>query len=122
MASVAELRTVADPVAGKGRARVRQVIDERIVELVKEVREKQERMAALESEIAVAKAELFELLDERGENWTDGMGYAALVSEAARVFYDRQALDHLILEDPLRYGWLKDFRREISVRGSVKVR
>jgi len=122
MASVTDVNKGAGQVTGKGRAHVRRAIDERIVELVNEVRAQQEHMAALESEIAVAKAELFELLDERGENWSDETGYALLVSDGSRTFYDRQALDKLILEDPLRYGWLKDYRRETNVRGSVKVK
>jgi hypothetical protein len=121
-ASVEERYSGAGVKTGKVKARVRAMIDDRILQLVNAIREKQEMMAALESEISVAKTELYELLDERGENWTDDEGYAVLVSEGLRIIYDRQALDRLIIEDPLRYGWLKDYRRASAVRGSVKVK
>ena len=121
-AFIGEITPTAGVKNGKVKARVRAMIDDRILQLVNGIREKQELLAALESEISVAKAELFELLEERGENWTDGEGYAVLVCEGLRIIYDKQALDRLIIEDPLRYGWLKDYRRASTVRGSVKVK
>ncbi|NLF76270.1 MAG: hypothetical protein GX573_11275 [Chloroflexi bacterium] len=97
-------------------------LEERIAELVETVRINQQRIARLESRISSVKEELRALLAQRGENWSDDEGYARLVSEGVRYYYDKQALDHLILTDPLRYGWLKDYRRESLVQGGVQVR
>ncbi len=32
-----------------------------------------------------------------------------------KVVYDTQALDELILKEPLRYAWLADFRKEVEI-------
>lgn len=98
------------------------VIDSRIVELVDTVRAHRERIAALESKNDAAKEELRHLLELRGENWSDEEGYARLVPESVRTSYESKALDDLIIRDPLHYGWLKDFRKQSTVRGSIQVR
>jgi len=97
-------------------------IDQEIAELVDMVRGAQERMSALQDKIHDAKDRLRELLVERGSNWEDDEGYASLVSDGMRVSYDTKALDELIITDPLRNGWLKDYRKESLVRGGVKVK
>lgn len=111
------------PSAGAASASpVDAALDERIAELVDIVRINQQRIARLEDRIAAVKEELRALLEQRGENWSDAEGYARLVSEGVRYYYDKQALDHLIITDPLRYGWLKDYRRETIVQGGVQVK
>lgn len=98
------------------------MIEQRIVELVDTVRAHRERIAALEARSSAAKRELRDLLELRGENWADEEGYARLVPDGARTSYETKALDDLIIRDPLHYGWLKDYRKESVVRGSIQVR
>ena len=99
-----------------------EAIDHKIEELVDLVRANQQRIATLEARITIAKDELRQLIEQRGENWSDDEGYARVSSEGVRKFYDTQALDELIITDPLRYGWLKDYRRETTVRARVLVK
>lgn len=102
--------------------RIEETIDQQIAERVDYIRGMQERVMALEEKVQLAKEELRELLAERGANWSDDEGYARLVSEGIRRTYDQKALDELIINDPLRYGWLKDYRKESVVRGGVQVK
>jgi hypothetical protein len=101
-------------------------IDEEITELVAIIREANERLDEVNAEtrplINAAKDRLEMLLDHRGENWSDEEGYARLVSDGARVMYDAAALDALILENPERYGWLREYRQEVPVSGGVRVK
>jgi hypothetical protein len=101
-------------------------IDEEIAELVAIIREVNERLDEANAEtrplINAAKERLQMLLEHRGENWSDGEGYARLVSDGARIMYDAAALDDLILENPERYGWLRDYRQEVPVSGGVRVK
>jgi hypothetical protein len=76
------------------------------------VRGIQERIAVLEERIQLEKEALRDLLTEKGENWSDTEGYARLLADSVRRTYDIKALDELIITDPLRNGWLKDYRRE----------
>ena len=101
---------------------MKDLIDRHIAELVDVVRSSQSRINALQDRVTTAKEELHELLEQRGESWSDGEGYARLISEGVRTSYDRIALDRLILDDPLRYGWLKDYRKEQTVQGGVQVK
>jgi len=101
---------------------VRQMLDGKIAELVEDVRESQEQIAVLGNRIGAAKEQLRELLELRGSQWTDASGYARLTGEGMRKSYDTPALDALILSDPLQYGWLKDYRKEVIVRGGVQIR
>ena len=96
--------------------------DEQIAALVDQIRANQRRIAALESHNDSTKEELAELLRRRGARWTDADGYALLREPGIRKVYDAQALDRLIVTDPLRYGWLKDYRKETNVRGGVQVK
>lgn len=98
------------------------VIDSRIAELVDAVRAHRERIAALEARNDAAKDELRQLLEIRGDNWSDDEGYARLVPESTRTSYESKALDDLIIRDPLHYGWLKDFRKQSMVRGSIQIK
>ncbi|HEX3052841.1 MAG TPA: hypothetical protein VHP83_19435 [Aggregatilineaceae bacterium] len=107
---------------GKVSGAVREILDGKIAELVDDVRESQEQMVVLGNRIGAAKEQLRELLELRGSQWTDDSGYARLSSEGIRKSYDSQALDALILSDPLQYGWLKDYRKEVTVRGGVQIR
>src|SRR5215470_2041858 len=99
-----------------------QTIDERITELVDKVRVQRARIAALEAKNDAAKDELRQLLELRGENWSDDEGYARLVPDSTRVSYETKALDELIIHEPLHYGWLKDYRKESLIRSSIQVK
>jgi hypothetical protein len=96
--------------------------DQQIAERVDLIRSIQERIAALGEKVQVAKEELADLLTEKGSNWSDDDGYARIVSDGVRRSYDTKALDELIINDPLRHGWLKDYRKETPVRGGVQVK
>ncbi len=104
------------------RERETAVIDNRIAELVDMVRAHRERIATLEAKNDAAKEELRQLLELRGDNWSDDEGYARLIPESTRTSYESKALDDLIIRDPLHYGWLKDFRKQSMVRGSLQVK
>ena len=97
-------------------------LDERIAQLVAQVRAAQEEIGGLNAQIEQAKDALRTLLQTRGENWSDDAGYARLVAEGVRTSYDTKALDELIIKDPLHYGWLTDHRNESSVRSTVQVK
>ena len=101
---------------------VLELLDQRIAELVDTIRGNNRRIEALNARIEEAKEELRALLEQRGANWSDEEGYARLVTDTVRRWYDTQALDRLVMSDPLRHGWLVDYRRETPVRGTVKVR
>jgi chromosome segregation ATPase len=100
----------------------RENIDRNIQEIVDCIREYREETDRLETRINGLKEELRVLLEERGESWSDATGFARLLSEGERVYYDREALDRMIIEDPLRYGWLKDYRITSPIQGRVQVR
>jgi hypothetical protein len=97
-------------------------IDQQIAERVQIVRDAQSQIALLDEQIQILKQELRELLEQKGSNWTDSVGYARLVSESVRLTYNTKELDELILNDPLRYAWLKDYRKESTVRGGVQIK
>jgi len=99
-----------------------QDLDDRIAQLVSQIRSAQQSMESTQSRIEDIKNELRILLELRGENWSDDLGYARLTSEGVRTIYDTRALDELIIKDPLHYGWLKDYRSESSVRSTVQVK
>jgi|SRR5690606_39842996 hypothetical protein len=104
------------------RAQMEAFIDQQIAERVEEVRDAQAQMGTLSERVDRLKAEILALLEQKGSNWSDGVGYARLVSEGVRRTYDTKSLDQLIISDPLRYGWLTDYRKEFSVRGGVQVK
>ncbi|MBZ0286828.1 MAG: hypothetical protein K8I30_04380 [Anaerolineae bacterium] len=97
-------------------------LDQRIAERVDVIRSIQERIGALQDKVLLVKDELRDLLDEKGSGWSDDEGYARIVADSVRRAYDSKALDELIITDPLRHGWLKDYRRETPVRGGVQVK
>jgi hypothetical protein len=99
-----------------------QYIDQQIAERVQIVRDAQSQIALLDEQIQIMKTELRELLEQKGENWTDADGYARLVAEGTRTNYNTKGLDELILSEPLRYGWLNDFRKQSAVRGGVQIK
>ncbi|QPC84047.1 hypothetical protein G4Y79_06620 [Phototrophicus methaneseepsis] len=96
--------------------------DQQLVELVDEIRGYRDRIDHLREKMNEARDQVETLLIERGGSWKDDEGYAVLVSEGECTSYDANALDELLLNDPLRYGWLKDYRRKSVVSGSVKVK
>jgi hypothetical protein len=96
--------------------------DERIAQLVETVRSHREHIAVLEAKADAAKKELFRLLVERGENWSDDDGYARLVPESSRASYETDKLDSLIIHDPLHYGWLKDYRKQSVIRANLQIK
>ncbi len=97
-------------------------IDQQIAERVEKVRGMQERISTLEEQVQAIKEELRQLLDQKGSNWADDDGYARMVADSLRRTYDQKALDELIINDPLRYGWLKDYRKETPVRGGIQIK
>ncbi len=101
-------------------------IDEEVGELVSMIREAQERIGEVEAEVKpvidAAKERLKMLLAYRGESWSDDEGYARIVTDSVRCSYDAKGLDKLILEDPEKYGWLREYRHEYPVRGGVTVK
>lgn len=97
-------------------------LDQQIAERVDLVRGIQERIGTLQDKIQGAKTELRELLEQKGSNWSDTEGYARITSDGLRVSYETKALDELIIKDPLRYGWLKDYRKEATVRGGIQIK
>ena len=106
---------------GKGVG-LAEYIDQQIADRVQIVRDAQSQIALLDDQIKLIKEELSELLEQKGSGWTDNIGYARLTSEGTRIGYDTKALDDLILNEPLRYGWLHDFRKESTVRGGVQIK
>jgi hypothetical protein len=99
-----------------------QYIDQQIAERVQIVRDAQSQIALLDEQVQLMKTELRELLEQKGSNWSDSDGYARLVAEGKRTSYDTKSLDELILSEPLRYGWLNDFRKLSTVRGGVQIK
>jgi hypothetical protein len=97
-------------------------LDDAIAELVDVARALQERIASLEQKSGEVKAQLRQLIVQRGSNWADTEGYVRLTSEGTRTSYDAKAIDELIIGDPLRYGWLKDYRKQTTVRGSIQIK
>jgi hypothetical protein len=101
-------------------------IDDEVSELVAMVREAQDRINEVESEVRplmdAARQRLKMLLEYRGENWSDEDGYARVVADGTRTSYDTRALDKLILENPDQYGWLRNYRQERRVRGGVTIK
>jgi hypothetical protein len=108
--------------SGNHNAAVAQALDAEIARLVETVREAADQMSSLEEKVQAAKEQLRVLLMQKGENWSDEDGYARLMADSIRTSYNTRALDELILRDPLRHGWLKDYRKESTVRGGVQVR
>lgn len=99
-----------------------QTTDREIKNLVKAVRRMNRKMEALEEHRRAARERLRALLVERGENWEDDRGYARVTADSVRASYDSKALDQLIVSDPLGNGWLKEYRKESVVRGSVQIK
>lgn len=101
-------------------------VDDEISEMVAMIREARSRLDEVEDEvdpvIEAAKQRLEMLLQYRGESWSDEEGYARLASDGQRVSYDTNALDELIIKDPAKYGWLKQYRRETTISGGVRVK
>jgi hypothetical protein len=96
--------------------------DEQISTLVACIREERAEIERHEVEVQEAKAQLLPLLEQRGSNWADDQGYARIAQEGLRYDYDTNALDELIISDPLRYGWLKDYRKTSAVPSRLLVR
>jgi hypothetical protein len=97
-------------------------IDQQIADLVEVIRANRSQIERYEAVIESAKAELRDLLEARGENWSDAEGYARLVAEGLRHLYDARTLDELIISDPQRYGWLADHRKDSPVPARVQVK
>ena len=111
--------TVAKSSKGVGLA---EYIDQQIADRVQIVRDAQDQIALLDEQIQLLKTELRELLEQKGSNWSDADGYARLIAESTRTSYNTRSLDELILNEPLQYGWLRDFRKESTIRGGVQIK
>lgn len=97
-------------------------IDTQIEDRVQLIRDAQQNMEVLQYQIELMKIEIGELLQQKGAGWSDAAGYARITSEKISHTYDTRALDELILKEPLRYGWLGDFRKMATIRGGVQVK
>lgn len=97
-------------------------IDQQIADRVELVRAAQRQADLLNGQLELLKGELYELIMQKGEGWSDSAGYARVVAEGVEATYDTKALDELILKEPVRYGWLGDFRKREHVRPAVKVK
>lgn len=93
-----------------------------ITDLVGKIRARKAEIAALEAWVKADRDELEKLLIDRGSSWKDGEGYAMIVAESERVSYDTKALDELVLSDPLKNGWLYEYRRKSTTAASLKVK
>ncbi|MBK8020016.1 MAG: hypothetical protein IPK19_01010 [Chloroflexi bacterium] len=100
----------------------REHIDAAIEGIVEQIRSYRSEIERLDACIDDLKTELRDLLEARGESWTDAEGYARVVSDGARTHYKADSLDELIITDPLRYGWLRDYRITSTVQGRVQVK
>jgi hypothetical protein len=96
--------------------------EEAIKQLVEEIRSYRNEIDQLSNLVDTARENLEELLLDRGTPWKDEDGYAMLVGESERTSYDTKALDELLINDPLRYGWLTDYRRKTNIRPSIKIK
>lgn len=96
--------------------------EEEITALVAKIRARKAEIAALEAWVKADRETLEKLIIDRGSSWKDAEGYAMLVSEGERVSYDTKALDELVLADPLKHGWLHNYRRKSSIAPSLKVK
>ena len=97
-------------------------ISNEIGSLVHRIRALQQETDRVHSEIEETKQDLAALLKRYGNLWTDDHGYARLVKAYVLRSYEAEALDRLILSDPLRYGWLADYRRQRLFQDWVLVR
>lgn len=114
--------TPADYAAAEAMGEVFNPVDAEIEQLMAEYRQTADEMERLEDVQRAAKDRLRILLIQRGENWKDADGYARLVSDSSRTTYETKALDELIIADPVKNGWLKEYRKEFAVRGGVQVK
>lgn len=99
-----------------------QLIDLQIEALVGEIRAITDQMEMLEESVTSKKAKLRTLLTQRGENWKDDCGFARLVADSVRPYYDAKGLDALILRSDWWAKRLRPYRHESNVRGGVSVR
>ncbi len=97
-------------------------IKENIERIVSEIRECKADIENLEACVRDLKEKLRDQLEQYGENWSDDSGYARIISEGERISYNTDALDNLLIEEPLRYGWLKDYRVKSMVKSSIQVK
>lgn len=93
-----------------------------IAVLVERIRARKAEIDTLDAQINVDRELVKTLLIDRGESWKDEHGYAMITSEGERVSYDTKALDELVLTDPVKYGWLHDYRRKSVVAASLKIK
>lgn len=97
-------------------------IRQRIEGIVGQIRHYKTEQNELEACIEDLKIELRNLLEAYGSNWSDDEGYARILADAERTYYDTNALDQLIIEDPLHYGWLKDYRQKSPIKSRIQVK
>lgn len=89
--------------------------------IVNRIRDFQQDKESVESKITALKERLGTLLERNGNKWSDEKGYARLMNPPDRISYDEESLDALIISDPYRYGWLKDYRKQTPVPLPKKV-
>jgi len=96
--------------------------DDEIAAIVGRIRDYQAQAEDIAEKVYALKDRLELLLKKRGTNWSDDDGYARLTAPGVRANYNLSALDALIINDPLRYGWLKDYRKESALAARVMVK
>lgn len=96
--------------------------EDEIAWLVNSIRQLECEIEALEERRTDHKDRLRELLTQRGENWSDDLGYARLTKDSTRTTYDAKALEALFVADKRRYGYLAEFRKQFTVKGGVQVK
>jgi hypothetical protein len=80
------------------------------------IRELRDSVEALVIETATLKERLMSLMAQRADEHDTEPGTLPRAPWASmRVYYDAEGLDRLIASDPVRFSWLKDFRREYVV-------
>lgn len=93
-----------------------------IADYVTQIRDLKTEMQILDTKLDDARTMVGYYLLDRGAPWKDEEGYAMLIGEGERVSYDTKALDELLLGDPLKYGWLSDYRKKSITKASLKVK
>lgn len=97
-------------------------VDEDIRDLVDHIRNYESKIQGLERHIDSLKAVLHDRLQMRAMNWSDSKGYARITAEEDLSSYDVKALDKLIITDPVRYGWLGQYRTKSTIPSKVQVK
>lgn len=102
---------------------IQPILDLQIEAEVQEIRALEDQIEILEGFRATRRARLRTMLEERGDNWSDGNGgFARIVAESTRTAYNAKALDDLQLQSPWWHKRLNKYRGTVAVKGYVQVK